>query len=55
MPDVRKKNLEEGRGVEGTITAVLPESTNPKPPLDDGITTVLGTVTPRPTRKPVPA
>lgn len=54
MPDVREKNLEEGARVVGTIT-VMPDPESPKPPLNDGITTVLGTVSPVPTRKPVPA
>jgi len=55
MPDeVRAKNLEGGRQITGTFTA-LPDPVSPKAPLNDGITTVLGTVTPGPTRKPVPA
>ncbi len=54
MPDVREKNLEEGRRITGTFD-LLPDPDNPKPPLDDGITTVLGTVVPGETRKPVPA
>ena len=55
MPDeVRAKNLEGGRQITGAFTA-LPDPDSPKSPLNDGIPTVLGTVTPGPTRKPVPA